>query len=84
MGEMGGMIGLYFDGACCYFKELPPSVRRDSMGNKQETTAIKDFYNWFIHRDEPILEEPKEENPLNRFNKTFFIHTINKFKNLFK
>lgn len=23
-GEMGGILPLYFDGAVCYFKELPP------------------------------------------------------------
>ena len=72
-GQMGGMIGLYFDGACSYFKELPIAIRKTKDGQKQETDEIKQFYNWFEHRDEPLMIEEKREQ---KSNKSFLITTL--------
>jgi hypothetical protein len=62
-GEMGGMVALYFDGACSYFKELPPAEKVNQYGNKEETKEIKAIYSW--------VQGQREKS-----NKTFYIRTI--------
>lgn len=49
-GEMGGMVALYFDGACSYFKELPKSLIKNESGREIETVEIKRFYEWLRNR----------------------------------
>lgn len=49
-GEMGGIIALYFDGACCYFNELPIAKRKNERGNMEETTEIRQVYNYITNK----------------------------------
>jgi len=45
-GEMGGMTALYFDGACCYFNELPPAKLKDNRGNWVDNPAMANVYSF--------------------------------------
>lgn len=67
-GEMGGIIALYFDGACCFFKELPIAKRKNARGNMEETPEIKRIYSQLADRNTNI---------------SMFTHTINFIKNIF-
>ncbi len=44
-GELGGIVALYFDGACSYFSELPVAIKLEN-NIKKETEEIKKVYSW--------------------------------------
>lgn len=66
-GEMGGMIALYFDGACCYFKELPPAKIKNSFNQEVENPELKKIYDWMTKNNEV-------------HNKSFFVWARKLFK----
>lgn len=68
-GEMGGIVALYFDGACCYFKELPIAKTKNSKGQLEETKEIKEVYGTLLNNTSKV---------------SFFTYTVSSIKNLIK
>lgn len=56
LGNMGGMVALFFDGACCQFKELP---------KPQWKTEMEKVYKYVEE-----LRKPKENKSFINFIKT--------------
>ena len=50
-GELGGIVALYFDGACSYFRELPKAEKTE-QGIRKETEEIKRIYEWLKNERE--------------------------------
>jgi hypothetical protein len=67
-GAMGGIIALYFDGACCYFRELPIAKKKNARGTLEETPEIKRVYEYIQHEEAA--------------NTTFFAYSIKKIKEI--
>lgn len=72
-GQSNGMIGLYFDGCCNFFTELPPP---------DKIAELKPFYNLIESYKKPEETKPTNTDSTNKVAKLFmsFSKRINKTK----